>query len=162
MTTQNIKPDTAWGELSGLGQAEREDKMRARYQELAKLSESERVDRLFAMAQAEYSLNDERLRPFTTSRMRVWIGMDLETAKTVVASYDKAMEVMPGVAAMRRVTLVQNLAMTFSLEEQSKLRVLVPKIFAGRGDIAQLVKETAATKQAPAEKKKSGWGPFKK
>lgn len=161
MTTQNIKADTGWGEFANLGQAEREEKMRARYQELGKLSEQERVDRLFAMAQAEYALNDERLRSFTTSRLRVWINLDEPTAKTVVAAYDQAMDKMPGSAAMRRVALVQNLALTFSLEEQAKLRVLVPKIFAGRSDITQLAKEAAATKVAE-KPKKSGWGFFKK
>lgn len=162
MTTQNIKGDTGWGEIASLGEAEREAKMKARYQELAKLTEEERVNRLFAMAQAEYSLNDEKLRSFTYSRMRVWISLDEPTAKTVVASYDQAMDKMPGTAAMRRVALVQNLALTFTLEEQAKLRVLVPKIFAGRSDVSQLAKQAIEAEAAAEKPKKSGWGPWRK
>jgi len=159
---QNIKADTGWGEISSLPEAEREAKMKARYQELAKLTDEERVNRLFAMAQAEYALNDEKLRAFTTSRMRVWISLDDTIATTVVASYDQAMDKMPGTAAMRRVALVQNLALTFSLEEQARLKVLVPKILAGRSDVSQLAKQAAAAEAAAEKPKKSGWGPWRK
>ncbi len=164
MTMQNTRADIGWGDLASLPETEREAKMRARYQELAKLNDEERVNRMLAMAQAEYALDDAKLRSFTTSRMRVWINLDEATAKAVVAAYDQAMDKMPGAAAMRRVALVQNLALTFPIDEQAKLRVLVPKIFAGRSDISQLVKQTATTAPQPeAEKpKKSGWGFWKK
>ncbi|MSQ32793.1 MAG: hypothetical protein EXR59_06210, partial [Dehalococcoidia bacterium] len=95
MTMQNIKADTGWGEVANLAEAEREVKMKAQYLELAKLGEEERVNRLFAMAQSEYALNDEKLRSFTTSRMHVWINLDVPTAKMIIASYDHAMDKMP-------------------------------------------------------------------
>lgn len=158
MATPIVK-DEAWGALTEVGEAEREPRMRARYLELAALSDGERLVRLRAMAEAEYALPDEKLRPFTTSRMRVWLGLDLPVAQTIARSYDAVMRQMPGPVAMRRVATVQTMARGFSLEDQERLRSLVPGVFAARTDAVSVVPRILTT-PAPAEAKKRSWWPF--
>jgi hypothetical protein len=109
----------------------REAKMTARYAELAALSEDERRTRLKAMATVEYNLPENKLRTFTVSRMRTWIGMDMDQAKVIAGSYNAVMQNMPANVAMKRVALVQTLVTEFSPEDEEKLRELAPGAFAG-------------------------------
>ena len=161
MTTQNVKADQAWGSLANVSDTERESQMLARYAELARLTEEERRSRLLAMAQAEYSLPDEKLRPFTISRIKVWLKVEMETARLIASSYDAVMDMMPGTAAMRRIALVQTLASSFTLEDQSKLRILVPRVFAGKPDISNVVNPVPEKLEEKAQTK-SKWAFWKK
>jgi hypothetical protein len=125
----SVSPDEAWARLVTLPEREREAQMRARYLALATLSEEEeRRTRLRRMAESEYALTDDHLRPFTLSRIRVWLDLEDETAKRISASYDAVMAQMPGPAAMRWVAIIQTLAREFPLDAQAKLRALVPNV----------------------------------
>jgi hypothetical protein len=123
--------DQEWAKLADGDVAAREAQMASRYIELAALSEEERRARLKAMARAEYALPDEKLRPFTVSRMRTWINLDMATARPIADSYNAIMQEMPAGVAMKRVSLVQTLVMEFTPEEEEKLRELAPGAFAG-------------------------------
>jgi hypothetical protein len=123
--------DIEWTGLIDAGEAEREAQMVARYTELAALSEDDRRERLKAMARAEYALPDDKLRTFTIARMRSWLQLEEEQAQRVAGSYDAVMQNMPATIAMRRVALVQTLALEFSAEDEARLRRLMPRIFAG-------------------------------
>jgi len=123
--------DQAWAQLAETDSASREALMVARYVELAAMPEEQRRAKLRAMANAEYSLPDEKLRPFTVSRLRTWLSLDDETAPIIAHSYDAVMLDMPASAAMKRVSLVQTLVTEFSAEEEDRLRELVPRVFAG-------------------------------
>lgn len=123
--------DQEWAALVDADTEKRDAQMLARYNELAEASEEDRKTRLKAMATAEYSLPDEKLRLFTVARMRAWISMDFDTAKRVADSYGAVMQTMPANVAMKRVALVQTLVMEFSPEEEERLRALAPGAFAG-------------------------------
>jgi uncharacterized protein (DUF2342 family) len=124
--------DQAWVELLHEPEEVRETKMVARYTELAALSADERLARMLAMARAEYALPDDELRTFTLSRIRAWLRLEPETARTTASTYDAAMQRMPGTAAMRRVAIVQTLARELPAEDEERLRELVPGVFAGQ------------------------------
>jgi hypothetical protein len=143
--------------------------MLKRYLELAELPEAEIKQRLQAMATAEYSLPEGKLRPFTLSRMRMFLSLPPATAKKMAAAYDGVMLSMPGNAAMKRVSLVQTLVQEFSPEEEATLRDLNPNLFGSapsraaaqqaRTDAREAASvETAQRASRQAEKK--GWWPF--
>ena len=157
MNTSDIRPDEAWEKLADAAEEDRETKMRARYLELAALSEEERCKRLEAMAQAEYALPDDKLRSFTASRLRVWLGMDLEPVRMVASSYDTIMRRMPGTIAMRRVGIVQTLAREFSTGDQGRLRALVPGVFGERPVTPSVAAGSPPSQAATAPKKKAWW-----
>ena len=151
--TTDTSVDEAWGQLADAGEEERERQMFQRYTELASLSEEARKSRLLAMAKAEYALSDAKLRPFTQSRMRVWLTMETENATKVAVSYSAAMDQMPGPAAMRRVALVQTLARGFSPEDRERLAALVPQVFAGRPVLVAKVLGVTPSPMQPSSKK---------
>ncbi len=155
MTTDSTV-DEAWGKLAD--EEERETQMFQRYTELASLSEESRRSRLLAMAKAEYALPDAKLRPFTLSRMRVWLKIDPENAKKMAVSYSAIMNQMPGPAAMRRVALVQTLAREFSLEDRERLVALAPHVFASRPAFAAEV--LSGTPSSTTASSKKPWWAF--
>jgi len=155
--------DQDWGALADLEAVDRETKMLARYSELAATSEEERQAKLRAMARAEYALPDEMLRLFTVSRMRTWLTLDYEKAASIAQSYDAIMQGMPGAAAMRRVTLVQQLVAEFSAEEEARLRELVPKVFAGApGRMAALERPELPVETRGLPSRKPWWAFWRK
>jgi hypothetical protein len=105
--------------------------MATRYTEMAAMSAEDRRTKMEAMARAEYALPDEKLRPFTVSRMRTWINLDNDIATPIAASYNEVMLYMPATIAMKRVSLVQTLVMEFTADEEERLRELAPGAFAG-------------------------------
>ena len=152
--------DEEWAKLSEAETAEREAKMVARYEELAGLSEDERRARLRAMARAEYSLSDERLRPFTISRMRTWLALDEDKAGPVAQSYDAVMQEMPATIAMRRVALVQTLVREFSVEDEERLRRLIPRVFAGAPSRLTGLERSESPLQTETATRKKPWWAF--
>ena len=156
MTTPDVVADTAWSELASVGSEERDAAMLARYVEMADLPEEARRGAMLTLTAAEYALSEELLFAVTMSRLRVWLQMDRPQAERIAASYDAAMQRMPGPAAMRRVGVVQTLAKEFSSEDQDSLVALVPGVFGGApiGIHVPPVPE-AARSAAPA--KKSWW-----
>ncbi len=154
-----MKSDETWGKLAEGTESEREPQMRPRYMELAGLPEAERVSRLEAMVNSEYALPDEKLRPFTKSRLRTWLGLDADSAKVVIRSYDAVMDKMPGGMAMRQVNTVQTVARQFSHEEQVRLHLLVPAVFVSRAtEIATGRSATGA--ETPRSGGKKAWWAF--
>ncbi|HLF80025.1 MAG TPA: hypothetical protein VJB57_21305 [Dehalococcoidia bacterium] len=129
MVTQDV--DQTWADLADAEQASRETQMASRYTELAAMSEEERRSKMEAMVRAEYSLPDEKLRPFTVSRMRTWINLGDDVAKPIAFTYNEVMQHMPATIAMKRVSLVQTLVIEFTPEEEGRLRELAPGAFAG-------------------------------
>lgn len=125
--------DQAWAMLADLGEDERRQQMEARYVALTVLPEEERRARLKVMARVEYTLPEDKLRPFFLSKLRVWLGMDSEVVQKVAASDEAIMDELPGEIAMRRVGVVQTLARSFSLTEQEQLRAVLPRVFGDRG-----------------------------
>jgi hypothetical protein len=120
-----------WGELAVLEASAREAAIQARYNELLGVPDEKRRDLMLSLVREEYALPDDRLRAFTVSRLNVWLRMDQQAARTIAAAYDTAMRGMPGVQAMRRVSLVQTLAREYSPEDRERLVTLVPNVFAG-------------------------------
>ncbi len=153
--------DQEWARLAELGDAEREPQMQARYIELADVSEAERRSRLKSMAQAEQALPDGKLRSLMVSRLRVWLGMEQETAQRVAGSYDAVMNQMPAAESMRQFTAVQSTARTFSLEEQDRLRVLIPRVL-GSQHISAVRTSPSASDDTAAPQRKRGWSFFSK
>ncbi len=125
--------DREWGLLADLPPQEREEQMQRRFQAIAAMPEEERQTLLQAIAEVEYALPDEKLRALTVSRLRAWLQMELEQARTVANTYDKVVNSLPLSIAWRRVSLVQTLAMDFSGDEEQRLRLLVPSVFGGAG-----------------------------
>lgn len=70
------------------------------------MEEGERHRRLLAMVRAEFALPEVQLRDFTMSRIRMFLKLPMDTGKKMASAYDALMLQMPGVAAMRRVSLV--------------------------------------------------------
>jgi hypothetical protein len=130
---------------------------------MAAMPETQRAERMLAMVQAEYTMSDQELRAFTTSRLKVWLALPEQEAKTISAAYDAAMLKMPGPQALRRVAKVQTVARVMSADDLHKLRALIPNILgalpnvniAKRADIGALTK-------VPERVEKKGWWPFGK
>ena len=120
-----------WSELARQDERARERAMLQRYRELAALPEQERFDELETLAKSEYTLSNDLLVPFTKSRLRCFLTLEEDAAKKVAASYDKVMQKMSADAAMRRVTIVQSLAIEFTPAEEERLVDLIPNVFAG-------------------------------
>ena len=131
VVAQQQEADQSWSGLIEQDETARESQMLSRYVELAALSDEERMAKMTAMARAEYSLPDDKLRSFTLSRMRTWINLDMEQARKIADSYGAVMQTMPAGMAMKRVSLVQTLVTEFTPEEEEKLRELAPGAFAG-------------------------------
>lgn len=155
MTTADTGADQEWSDLTTLDADVREARMRDRYQVLATLSEDDRRRELRAMAQAEYTLPDELLRPFTLSRLRVWLQLEPDVAQQIASSYDAVMTTMPGPMAMRRVGVVQTLAVEFPPEDEERLRALAPGVFAGQPHriVSGVAAPPAAVAAEPARKR---------
>ena len=172
MATQGSGTDQAWADLAELPEAQRQPEMRRRYIELLALSEEERRNQMVAMAKAEYGLLDDKLRSFTRSRILVWLAMDTGAAGKLSSSYNAVMLHMPGPAAMRRVAHDQTVARELSLEDQARLRALLPAVLGGIPAIPPTIKEvltaapTAPQQASPAKQetptKKGGFWPFRK
>ena len=158
MATSDTGADQAWGMLVDVGEEERKAKMLQRYGELANLSEEERRSQMLAMAGSEYDLPADKLRTFTIFRLQVWLQLEPEVAQRISASYDAAMQKMPGLQAMRRVALVQTLAREFSSQDQERLVALMPNVFGG---LKEVISPHRAEEAQPAPAKK-GWWPFRK
>jgi hypothetical protein len=123
--------EEGWLRLALMDPVDRVAEMKARYSALAQLPEEERRTSLREMVKAEFSLPDEELRGIMLFRMRTWLALDPEKARIVAASFDGVMKEMSAPMAMRRVALVQKLVMDFSVEEEERLRDLIPGAFAG-------------------------------
>ena len=150
--------DLEWAKLADSEVTPREAAMLARYNELAGLSEDERRSRLRSMARAEYELSDAKLRPFTVSRMRTWLELDPTNAQLIASSYDAVMQEMPAPVAMRRVALVQSLAIEFSVDDEDRLRKLTPRVFAGAPSRKTgLAREETSLSMADSHPKRSWW-----
>ncbi len=147
--------DRDWGLLSDLPAQGREEQMQLLFQAIAALPEEEQRTQLRAIANAEYALPDDKLRTLTISRLRAWLQMDPEEARTVANTYDRVVSSMPLSIAWRRVTLVQTLARDFSADEEQRLRTLVPSVFgaAGRRIASEAAGGTAPVPTLPSQKK---------
>jgi len=147
-----------WAELGDMEEEQRESLMEERYLELAALSEEERQAQLRALAPVEYTLPDDKIWPFHRSRLRTWLRMDQSAARRVADSYHEVMQQMPADIAMRRVSIVQTVARSVSLDEQERLRALVPRVFGeastGTGEA------TKGQSAAGGEKAKRPWWRF--
>ena len=152
--------DQEWLHQSEAESESREAFMAARYIELAALPEEERRTRLRAMARAEYSLPDEKLRPFTLSRLRTWLSLEPDKAQVIADSYDAVMQEMPAPVAMRRVALVQTLATEFSPEDEERLRQLAPRVFAGTPSRMTVLERPEPEPLAVATRTKKPWWAF--
>ena len=168
MTTHSVQ-DSAWGALADADPQAREQTMFARYTELAALDEGSRCTRLLPMVEAEYALPDEKLYPFTTSRLRSWLRIDPKVVHPVTLSYNAVMLRLPGKAAMRRVAAVQAATKEMSSGDIAKLHAMLPGVFGESMNSGGLYKTAPDAKQAatvaPATNgadKKSKWAFWKK
>lgn len=104
-----------WVALAPLGDDERQAGMRRIFDELLTMAAAKRSAAFIEMVDAEYTLNDRMLRPFTTSRLRAWLSLASERpddARVIADSYDEVFNQMPIGIAMRRITIVQTVART--------------------------------------------------
>jgi hypothetical protein len=122
-----------WRSLADLEEEDRQREMHTRYEALVAMDEEERRRVMRSMAEVEYGLNDDTIRPFQLSRLRVWLLMEPASAQTLGASYDAVLDQMPGDIALRRVGLAQSLMKSFSTAEQAQLRAVLPRVFGDRG-----------------------------
>jgi hypothetical protein len=142
--TDNV-PTIDWEEIVTRPAPEREDALGRFYAALATLPKSDRLERLRTIVATTYRLPDDEFRTLTESRLRAWLGLDEGVAATVAQSYDAVLQEVSANDAMRRVAVVQTLARDFSLEDQERLRALVPAVFADQGS------SLAATMAGPAQ-----------
>ena len=167
MTTPEGLAGQDWGGLAQVGPEERDPAMAQRYRELAALPEEERQSQMLVMANAEYDLPAEQLRPFTVSRLRVWLDLEVGVAHQMIASYDAVMKRVSGAKAMSRIALEQTLAREFSVEDQRRLIELEPGVFGAAAAAARVAAAHAAAQAAqaaatprPVERPKRRWWPF--
>ena len=159
----NPTVDESWSKLTEETPEERERVMLDRYNRLAELSEEERRSQLRPMANAEYALPDEKLRPLTVSRLRTLLNMEHDKAATLINSYDAVMQQMPATAAMRRIGLVQTLITEFSVDDESRMRELIPGVFAGairRRSREEMEAATSFNEAMSRPEKKKAWWAF--
>ena len=160
MTTAGTGTEDAWARLATAQPEERSAQVQARYHERAGLPEDERRSRLDAMIRSEYALPDEQLHAMTLCRLETYLQMQPDEVRTIVASVEAVMNTLPGSFAMRRVALVQTLSREFSVEDQQRLRELVPEVFGDSGGRA--VGAAPAPPPAAASPKRAWWTFWKK
>ena len=104
--------------------------MLERYEDLAKLPEEERVNQIQELVDAEFSLPDEKLLEVTKPRLRVFLKMDEDNAKSVGQGYESVLKSASGNVAMKRVGMAQAAVVQLSKEvaqkDIEKLREIVP------------------------------------
>lgn len=121
-----------WVALADAPDSDRSTQMRPLLDEVLALDEGARPGAVKSMVEAEYGLEDARLRSFTLSRLRAWLALaatDLPAAQTLARGYDAAFDGLSGELAMRRSTVVQTVAIhDLRPEEVTGLFDLIPSI----------------------------------
>jgi len=129
MSTSAGGESTGWGALVEISsEEERQAQMAKQYMAVAQMDEEERREALKKMAAAEYQLPDDKLRIFTDSRLKVWLTLESNQAKTIAQSYDYVMRNGPGPWAMKRVSMVQTVTREWNVDQLEKLRDLIPSL----------------------------------
>lgn len=123
----NIKIDD-WSGLIGLDEWERIARLQGLYEDLAQMEPAEQESILENVLALEYRLTDPELAVVAGARLKAWLAMDFDEARAVIAAYDKAMDRMPGAAAMRRVQAVQNATRGMDEAEIARLGELIPSV----------------------------------
>ena len=110
-------------------EARRTSEIMRHYLDVADWPEEQRLHQLTEMVRAEHQkLPEEKLLPFTRSKLLAVITMDQEKAKVVVAAINKGVETLPATLAMRRVGAVQTVARDLSPDQIDKLYVTMPSL----------------------------------
>lgn len=150
-----------WAGLAGMEPSERESVMAERYRILSTIPEQERQPQLIAMANVEYDLPDDMLREVTVSRLRAWLLLERDVGNAIAEAYAAAMTKLSGSKAIRRVSLEQTLARSFSPEEQVLLVEMEPRIFGAVAFAARLAGANFSSAQTPQpEPTKKRWWLF--
>lgn len=146
-----------WVSLADVPDGERVDRMKTLLGEVVPLEQGERLQTIEGMVQAEYALDDERLRPFTVSRLRAWLAIadeNMEDALALARGYDAAFDHLGAAMAMRRSTMVQTVArQDLQPAEVTGLFDLIPSIVR---QVPRAIPETRHYDK-PEEKKKPFW-----
>lgn len=145
-----------WAGLAGASEGDRGVRMRAILDEVLNLDEAERGTAVDGMVRAEYALDDAQLRPFTTDRLRTWLGIaqdDMSGAQSLARGYDAAFDKLGASLAMRRSSMVQTVARhDLTPEEVTGLFDLIPSI------VRQVPRAIPPTRQfEKPERKKPFW-----
>ena len=141
-----------WAGLAGMEPSERESVMAERYRILSTIPEQERQPQLIAMANVEYDLPDDMLREVTVSRLRAWLLLERDVGNAIAEAYAAAMTKLSGSKAIRRVSLEQTLARSFSPEEPVLRVEMEPRICGAVAFAARLLSAVALRVQAePAD-----------
>ncbi len=165
--TTGADADTSWSALSEQDEEARQRAMVERYRQMAGQSDDQRAQTLSSMVNAEFSLDDTALLPFTQSRLNAIIAFareDMDGAKKVAGTYDRVFDTMGAVAAMRRASMVQTAARTMQTEDIDTLDELFPSLVrqVPRAHTDALQRTASqdrieAARQATATKKKPFW-----
>lgn len=148
-----------WKELAAIDNLDaRAQAMAREFTDMAKLPEAQREAEVREAATVTYSLDDAGLRRMTEARLRAWLLMDEADAHAIGEAYEKASNEMPGDQAMRRVMIVQAVAHELTLEEQAKIRAIIP---AALGDApAALPSSSPAMAADSADHRQKPWWKF--
>jgi hypothetical protein len=118
-----------WSWLAEADDDTLDERLYAELSEMARLNEGERRQRLRPLIEAEYSLPDETLHRITRVRLRTLLALDTAAAHRLADSYDSIMNSLPGEVAFRHAEMVQQVARDMGVEDEERLRALLPNEF---------------------------------
>ncbi|MQA00608.1 MAG: hypothetical protein GEU80_14970 [Dehalococcoidia bacterium] len=141
-----------WAALATLDETERLRGMREHVESVRAMEPEARGEALSAMVRAEYELDDDALRTFTASRLRLWAEIaeqDMATAQELARGYDTVFDTLPANLAMRRASVVQSVVRgELAPEQVERLFEVIPSMLkqVPRTPIAQTSNQPASKK----------------
>ena len=128
MSTAPSSPSHGWTDLAQLPDSERIAEMRRRFEAIASLPPEARAEELRQIASQELGSSDETLRALAAARLRSWLELPPDAARTIGAGYDEAVRGLSGDLALRSTMFAQSIVREFPLAEQRQLAEVLPSV----------------------------------
>ena len=151
-----MAPDESWSALASLNADAARAQMTRRFHDVARLPEDERMAQLRSMIEAEYNLDEPRLLAFTAVRLRSWIELEPEAAKTIAEGYRVVFDGVSGEMAMRRTSVVQTVAREMTADEVVALQAIIPWL-VGQIPSARRIEAAPSASPEPQRESKPFW-----
>jgi hypothetical protein len=161
MSSTATRTHEDWASLITLEEDARINEMAARFTATNALPEAERDVTIKKIVDATYAMDDAQLHAMTLSRLRSFLRMEEHAAHDIGHAFEKVANELPADQAMRRVMMLQKVGADMSLEEQARLRAIVPSALGdaptNADETTRLPSDLEAEAAAEPEEKRPWW-----
>ena len=161
MSSTAARTHEEWGTLITLDEEARIQEMATRFTAAGQMPDGERDEAIQNIVNATYAMSDADLHAMTLSRLRSFLRMEEHAAHDVGHAFERVANELPADQAMRRVIMLQKVSHDMSLEEQARLRAIVPSALGdaptAADDTTILPSDRAAAAEAEDSEKRPWW-----